>query len=78
MAPHLITESRIRGQRFYTVMRESKIRFYTTSVVAARYWITNCAGAQPLPMQADTVDASSENIPQEPKATEQESKSAKS
>ncbi len=48
MAAHFITESRIRSQRFYTVMRESKIRFYTTSVAAARYWIKNCSEAPPL------------------------------
>ena len=48
MATHFITESRIRSQRFYTVMRESKIRFYTSSVAAARYWIKNCSEAPPL------------------------------
>jgi hypothetical protein len=48
MAIHFIAESRIRSQRFYTVMRESKIRFYTTSVAAARYWIKNCSEAPPL------------------------------
>jgi len=48
MATHFIAESRIRSQRFYTVMRESKIRFYTTSVAAARYWIKNCSEAPPL------------------------------
>jgi hypothetical protein len=48
MATHFISESRIRSQRFYTVMRESKIRFYTTSVAAARYWVKNCSEAPPL------------------------------
>ena len=48
MAIHFIAESRIRSQRFYTVMRESKIRFYTTSVAAARYWIKNCSEAPPI------------------------------
>jgi len=48
MATHFIAESRIRSQRFYTVMRESKIRFYTTSVAAARYWVKNCSEAPPL------------------------------
>jgi hypothetical protein len=48
MATHFISESRIRSQRFYTVMRESKIKFYTTSVAAARYWIKNCSEAPPL------------------------------
>jgi hypothetical protein len=48
MSSHLIRESRISSQRFYTVMRESKIKFYTTSVAAARYWIKNCSDAPPL------------------------------
>ena len=48
MSSHLIQESRISSQRFYTVMRESKIKFYTTSVAAARYWIKNCSEAPPL------------------------------
>ena len=48
MATHFISESRIRSQRFYTVMRESKIRFYTPSVAAARYWIKNCSEAPPV------------------------------
>ena len=48
MATHFISESRIRSQRFYTVMRESKIKFYRTSVAAARYWIKNCSEAPPL------------------------------
>ncbi len=48
MATHFISESRIRSQRFYTVMRESKIKFYTTSVAAARYWIKNCSEVPPL------------------------------
>jgi hypothetical protein len=53
MATHFISESRIRSQRFYTVMRESKIKFYTTSVVAARYWIKNCSEAPPLALNAE-------------------------
>ena len=53
MATHFISESRIRSQRFYTVMRESKIKFYTTSVAAARYWIRNCSEAPPLALNAE-------------------------
>ena len=48
MATHSIAESRIYSQRCYTVMRGSKIRFYTSSVAAARYWIKNCSEAPPL------------------------------
>ena len=57
MATHFITESRIRSQRFYTVMRESKIRFYTTSVAAARYWIKNCSEAPPLAVNGAEIAA---------------------
>ena len=53
MATHFISESRIRSQRFYTVMRESKIKFYTTSVAAARYWIRNCSEAPPIALNAE-------------------------
>ena len=60
MATHFISESRIRSQRFYTVMRESKIRFYTTSVAAARYWIKNCSDAPPLAQDANQASASAE------------------
>ena len=57
MATHFITESRIRSQRFYTVMRESKIRFYTTSVAAARYWIKNCSEAPPVALNGAEMAA---------------------
>ena len=60
MATHFISESRIRSQRFYTVMRESKIRFYTTSVAAARYWIKNCSDAPPFAQDATQASASTE------------------
>ena len=70
MATHFISESRIRSQRFYTVMRESKIRFYTTSVAAARYWIKNCSEAPPLPQDATQASAAVEG----PVATDPQSK----
>lgn len=35
----VITEHRIRGERFYTIERRNKIAFYTTNIAAARYWI---------------------------------------
>ena len=57
MSSHLIQESRISSQRFYTVMRESKIKFYTTSVAAARYWIKNCSEAPPLHTNGKAVSA---------------------
>ncbi|MFZ9350783.1 MAG: hypothetical protein ACO24L_02425 [Polynucleobacter sp.] len=60
MSSHLIQESRISSQRFYTVMRESKIKFYTTSVAAARYWIKNCSEAPPLHSNGKAVPAAAE------------------
>lgn len=48
MAAHLITESRIRSHRFYAVTRDNKIRLYTSSIAAARYWIKNCSDAPPV------------------------------
>ena len=35
----VITEHRIRGERFYTIEKRNKIAFYTTNIAAARYWI---------------------------------------
>jgi len=60
MSSHLIQESRISSQRFYTVMRESKIKFYTTSVAAARYWIKNCSEAPPLHSNGKEAPAAAE------------------
>jgi len=60
MSSHLIQESRISSQRFYTVMRESKIKFYTTSVAAARYWIKNCSEAPPLHSNGKAAPAAAE------------------
>ena len=71
MATHFISESRIRSQRFYTVMRESKIRFYTTSVAAARYWVKNCSEAPPLALNGAEMatEVSAEVSPAEDSAT---------
>ena len=60
MSSHLIRESRISSQRFYTVMRESKIKFYTTSVAAARYWIKNCSEAPPLHLNGKAASVATE------------------
>jgi hypothetical protein len=35
----VITEHRIRGERFYTIEKHNKIAFYTTNIAAARYWV---------------------------------------
>ncbi len=60
MSSHLIQESRISSQRFYTVMRESKIKFYTSSVAAARYWIKNCSDVPPLTSNAAVAPEAAE------------------
>ncbi len=41
-------------------MRESKIKFYTTSVAAARYWIKNCSEAPPLHSNAKAAPVAAE------------------
>jgi len=41
-------------------MRESKIKFYTTSVAAARYWIKNCSEAPPLHSNVKAAPAAAE------------------
>ncbi len=35
----VISEHRIRGERFYTIEKSNKIAFYTTNIAAARYWV---------------------------------------
>jgi hypothetical protein len=57
MDPHHISETRISSQRFYAVIRESKIKFYTTSVAAARYWVKNCSETPPLATNGVTKPA---------------------
>ena len=35
----VITEHRIRGERFYTIEKSNKIAFYTTNIAAVCYWV---------------------------------------
>lgn len=44
----VITEHRIRGDRFYTIEKNSKIAFYTTNIAAARYWVKNVIDKEAL------------------------------
>ena len=45
----VITEHRIRGERFYTIERSSKIAFYTTNIAAARYWVKHVIKGETMP-----------------------------
>jgi hypothetical protein len=47
----VITEHRIRGDRFYTVEKSSKIAFYTTNIAAARYWVKHVIKGETMPKQ---------------------------
>jgi hypothetical protein len=49
----VITEHRIRGERFYTIEKSSKIAFYTTNIAAARYWVKHVINGESIPVQAD-------------------------
>ncbi|WP_353432011.1 hypothetical protein [Polynucleobacter sp. MWH-UH23A] len=42
----VITEHRIRGERFYTIERHNKIAFYTTNIAAARYWVKHVVNGE--------------------------------
>jgi hypothetical protein len=45
----VITEHRIRGERFYTIEKSSKIAFYTTNIAAARYWVKHVINGESIP-----------------------------
>ncbi len=49
----VITEHRIRGERFYTIEKSSKIAFYTTNIAAARYWVKHVINGESIPVPAD-------------------------
>ena len=46
----VITEHRIRGERFYTIEKHNKIAFYTTNIAAARYWIKHVVDGEKVPV----------------------------
>ena len=56
----VITEHRIRGERFYTIEKSSKIAFYTTNIAAARYWVKHVINGESIPA---LVDVSAEDAP---------------
>ncbi|MCF8165457.1 MAG: hypothetical protein K9J35_02170 [Rhodoferax sp.] len=47
----VITEHRIRGDRFYAIEKNSKIAFYTTNIAAARYWVKNVIDKEALAVE---------------------------
>ena len=49
----VITEHRIRGERFYTIEKSSKIAFYTTNIAAARYWVKHVINGETVPVPVD-------------------------
>jgi hypothetical protein len=49
----VITEHRIRGERFYTIEKSSKIAFYTTNIAAARYWVKHVINGESIPLSMD-------------------------
>ena len=49
----VITEHRIRGERFYTIEKSSKIAFYTTNIAAARYWVKHVINGESTQAQED-------------------------
>ncbi|QWD59772.1 hypothetical protein [Polynucleobacter sp. MWH-UH35A] len=51
----VITEHRIRGERFYTIERRNKIAFYTTNIAAARYWIKNVVDGENAAVPKDEI-----------------------
>jgi hypothetical protein len=56
----VITEHRIRGERFYTIEKSSKIAFYTTNIAAARYWVKHVINGETVPVP---VDGSNDDTP---------------
>jgi len=57
----VIIEHRIRGERFYTIEKSSKIAFYTTNIAAARYWVKHVIDGEstPTPTKDGSVDTPS-------------------
>jgi hypothetical protein len=55
----VITEHRIRGDRFYAIEKNNKIAFYTTNIAAARYWVKNVIDKESL-----AVEESSDTKPE--------------
>jgi hypothetical protein len=52
----VITEHRIRGDRFYAIEKNNKIAFYTTNIAAARYWVKNVIDKESLAAEESSDD----------------------
>jgi len=59
----VISEHRIRGERFYTIEKSNKIAFYTTNIAAARYWVKNVIDGEIIPPSAKEAKPSEPNTP---------------
>ena len=53
----VISEHRIRGERFYTIEKSNKIAFYTTNIAAARYWVKHVVDGVSVPLSAEEVNS---------------------
>jgi hypothetical protein len=51
----IITEHRIRGERFYTIEKCNKIAFYTTNIAAARYWVKHVADGENVIVPSEDI-----------------------
>ncbi len=54
----ILNEHRIRGERFYTIVKSNKIAFYTTNIAAARYWIKHVVAGQSAALPQGDADHS--------------------
>jgi hypothetical protein len=52
----IITEHRIRGERFYTIEKSNKIAFYTTNIAAARYWVKHVVASESIALPQGDAD----------------------
>jgi hypothetical protein len=59
----VISEHRIRGERFYTIEKSNKIAFYTTNIAAARYWVKHVVDGEIAPPNAEEAKPSEPNTP---------------
>jgi len=56
----VITEHRIRGDRFYAIEKNNKIAFYTSNIAAARYWVKNVIDNETLTVEEPSEGNSEE------------------
>lgn len=59
----VISEHRIRGERFYTIEKSNKIAFYTTNIAAARYWVKHVVDGESVPLNSEGVNPGEPSTP---------------